>query len=125
MFIYDFCSGAVSNLGCIAIKCYDAGFDVWILVTVKVSVVWDVTLCSHMCMDVSEERAASISWWKKRLCMTSQERVVGEIRRHAKNGVRGVSLPMLLNGFLFVANSSLLIIMEVRGFSKTLVHIPS
>jgi len=41
-------------------------------------------------MDVSEEPAASISWWKKKLCMTSQERVVGQIRRHAKNGV---SLP--------------------------------
>jgi len=33
-------------------------------------------------------------------------------------------LPMLLNDFLFVAISSVLIIMEVRGFSKTLVHIP-
>jgi hypothetical protein len=67
LFIYDFCSGAVSNPGCIAIKCYDARFDVSILVTVKISVVWDVTLCSHMCMDVSEERAVSISWWKKKL----------------------------------------------------------
>lgn len=46
-----------------------------------------------MCMDVSEEPPASISWRKKKLCMTSQERVVGEIRRHAKNGVHGVSLP--------------------------------
>jgi hypothetical protein len=37
-------------------------------------------------MDVSEEPAASISWWKKKLCI-SQERVVREIRRHSKNGV--------------------------------------
>ena len=78
--------------GSIAITCYDARLDVSILVTLKVSVVWDVTLCSHMCMDVSEELAASMSWWKKMLCMTSQKCVVGEIRRHAKNGVYGVSL---------------------------------
>ena len=64
----------------------------------KVSVVWDVTLCSHMCMDVSEEPAASISWWKKKLCMTSQE-LVGEIRRHAENGVHGVSLPYVTEWF--------------------------
>jgi hypothetical protein len=44
-------------------------------------------------MDISEEPAASISWWKKKLCMTSQECAVGEIRRNAKNGVYGVSLP--------------------------------
>jgi hypothetical protein len=86
LFAYDFCSGAVSNPGCIAIKCYDARFDVSIMVTVKVSVVWDVTLFSHMCMDVSEEPAASILWWKKKLCMISQECMVGEVRRHAKNG---------------------------------------
>jgi hypothetical protein len=50
-------------------------------------------------MDVSEESAASISWWKKKLCMTSQEHVVGEIRRHAKNGVHGMSLPYVTEWF--------------------------
>jgi hypothetical protein len=46
-------------------------------------------------MDISEEPAASISRLKKKLCMTSQECAVGEIRRHAKNGVHGVSLPFV------------------------------
>jgi hypothetical protein len=50
-------------------------------------------------MDVSEEPAASMSWWKKKLCMTSQELKGGEIRRHAENGVHGVSLPHVTEWF--------------------------